>query len=707
MSQDPETAVRYEVIDEVAVLTIDFPPVNALGAPMREGMVRRLDQARADAAVAAIVIIGANDRFVAGADIREFGKARIGPTLQQIQDRMENSAKPVVCALDGHALGGGLELALAAPFRIAASRARLGLPEVTLGLLPGGGGTQRMTRLVGPDVALDLILSGRHISAAEALDLGIVDAVTEGDLRADALAFAKAKAAEGGPFPRAIERTDKVATFSPAIFEQTRAANAKKWAGTVAPFKIVECIEAACTMDPRAGLAFESAAFDVCLNAPSRAAQVHLFFAERQAAKVIGLDPSTRPREIRKVGVIGAGTMGGGIAMSVINSGLTCVLLDATQAGLDAGLDKVRGSYAMSVKRGSRTQAQTDAALALLSTSLDYAALSDCDIVIEAVFENMAIKKDIFRQLDSICKPGAVLATNTSALDIDEIAAATSRPEDVIGTHFFSPANVMRLCENVRGAKSSDETIATVMAFAKRIGKVPVLAGNCEGFIGNRILKIYGQEADLILEEGATPWQVDEALKGFGFPMGLYLMRDMSGLDVGWRMRQGRIEAGTLDTASPEYAPLADRLCEAGRFGQKTGAGYYRYEGREATPDPEVEAMLAAIADAKGTRRRSFTNDEIVEQILSAMVNEGAKILEEGIAQRSSDIDVTYIYGYGFPKHRGGPMFWARQQGLDRILQVVRTNHARFGERWKPAKLLEERVATGKDWDGNPAASAS
>ncbi|MCP3731275.1 3-hydroxyacyl-CoA dehydrogenase NAD-binding domain-containing protein [Sphingomonas sp. MG17] len=706
MSQDPETAVRYQVVDEVAVLTIDFPPVNALGAPMREGMVRRLEQAGEDASVKAIVVIGANDRFVAGADIREFGKPRVGPTLQRIQGLMETSVKPVVCALDGHALGGGLELALAAPFRIAAVRAKVGLPEVTLGLLPGGGGTQRMTRMVGPDVALDLILSGRHISATQALDLGIVDAVTQGDLRMDAIAFAKAKAAEGGPFPKAIEREDKVAGTDRALFEQTRAANARKWAGTVAPFKIVDCVEAASTMAPRAGLEFEREAFELCLNAPSRAAQVHLFFAEREAAKVIGLDPAVRPRDIRKVGVIGAGTMGGGIAMSVINSGLNCVLLDATQEGLDAGLDKVRGNYATSVKRGSRTQAQIDAALALLSTSLDYAAFSDCDIVIEAVFENMAIKQEIFGKLDAVCKPGAVLATNTSALDIDEIAAATKRPQDVIGTHFFSPANVMRLCENVRGAKSSDETIATVMAFAKRIGKVPVLAGNCEGFIGNRILKIYGQEADLILEEGATPWQVDKALKGFGFPMGLYLMRDMSGLDVGWRMRQGRIEAGALDTSSAEYPPLADQLCEAGRFGQKTGAGYYRYEGRDATPDPEVEQILATIAQKKGTPRRSFTDEEIVEQILSAMVNEGAKILEEGIAQRSSDIDVTYIYGYGFPKHRGGPMFWASQLGLGRILEVVRANHARFGDRWKPARLLEARVTAGQDWDGKPVASA-
>lgn len=704
MSQDPDTAVRYDVNGDVAVLTIDFPPVNALGAAMKEGMVRRMQQATEDPGIKAIVVIGDNDRFVAGADIREFGKPPRGPTLLEVQDRLEFSDKPVVCAIDGHALGGGLELALAAPFRVAASRAKLGLPEVNLGLLPGGGGTQRLTRIAGPEVALDLILSGKHIGASKAKELGLVDKVTDGDLLAAAVDFARRKVAEGGPWPRAIERTDKVANVDPALFEKTRTANAKKWAGTIAPFRIVDCIEAACNKAPQDGLVFERDAFKECLEAPSRAAQVHLFFAERQAAKVDGLDPATQPRQIAKVGVIGAGTMGGGIAMSVVNAGIACVLLEVKQEALDAGLAKVRGNYDISVKRGSRSQAQVDKALGLLTPTLDYADLAECDLVIEAVFENMAIKKEIFGTLDHVAKPGAILASNTSALDIDEIAAATSRPEDVIGMHFFSPANVMKLCENVRGVKSSDQTIATVMAFAKQIGKVPVLAGNCEGFIGNRILKIYGQEADLILEQGAAPWDVDRALKGFGFPMGLYLMRDMSGLDVGYRMRQGRIEAGTLDTSSPEYAPLADRIVEAGRHGQKSGAGYYKYEGRDASPDPAVLDMLKDVAAAKNIPQRSFTDDEIVEQILSAMANEGAKILGEGIAQRSSDIDVTYVYGYGFPKHEGGPMFWAQRKGLDALLEIVRANHAKFGDRWKPAKLLEDRVAAGQDWDGKPLA---
>lgn len=706
MSQDPDTAVRYDLRDDVAILTIDFPPVNALGGAMKEGMVRRLGQAAADPAVKAIVVIGDNDRFVAGADIREFGKPPTGPTLIEVQDLVEFSEKPVVCAIDGHALGGGLELAMAAPFRVAASRAKLGLPEVNLGLLPGGGGTQRVTRIAGPEVALDLILSGRHISAADALDLGLVDEVADGDLLDAAITFVRRKVAEGGSWPRAIERTDKVATVDRSIFDKQRSANAKKWAGTIAPFKIVDCIEAACTMAPQEGLAFEKEAFKACLESPSRAAQVHLFFAERQAAKVDGLDAAARPRDVARVGVIGAGTMGGGIAMSVINAGIACTLLEVKQEALDAGLAKVRSNYDISVQRGSRSQAQVDKAMDLLSTTLNYADFADCDIVIEAVFENMAIKKEIFARLDEVCKPGAVLATNTSALDIDEIANATKRPEDVIGMHFFSPANVMKLCENVRGARSSDETIATAMAFAKRIGKVPVLAGNCEGFIGNRILRIYGREADLILEQGAAPWDVDRALKAFGFPMGLYLMRDMSGLDVGYRMRQGRIEAGTLDIEATDYSPLADRIVEAGRHGQKTGAGYYKYTGRDASPDPEVLTMLKQVAEKKGVTQRTFSDEDIVDQILAAMVNEGAKILEEGVAQRASDIDVTYVFGYGFPKHRGGPMFWASQRGLDSVLEIIRRNHAESGERWAPAKLLEERVAARQDWDGKPAVTA-
>lgn len=704
MNITPETAVRHELRNDVALLTIDFPPVNALGAPMREGMVIRLQQALADPAVRAIVVIGANERFVAGADIREFGKPRNGPDLQTIQTMFEESPKPVVCAIDGHALGGGLELALAAPFRIAAKRAKLGLPEVNLGLLPGAGGTQRLTRITGPDIALELILSGMHINATRALDLGLVDAVTDGDLVEAALTFARQKATEGGPFPKALTRTDKVAGSDLSLFAQTRATNSKKWAGILAPFKIVDCVEAACTMAPLAGIAFERDAFQLCLEAPARAAQVHLFFAERAAAKVVGLSDDALEKPISRAGVIGAGTMGGGIAMSCVNAGVPVVLIDASQDGLDAGLAKVKGNYDLSVTRGSRSQAQVDAAMGMITPSLDYTDLADCDLVIEAVFENMGIKREIFARLDATVQQGAVLATNTSALSIDEIARATQRPGDVIGMHFFSPANVMKLCEIVRGDLVSDNTITTAMAFARRIAKVPVLAGNCEGFIGNRMLRAYGSEADIIVEDGALPWGVDRALKAFGFPMGLYLMRDMSGLDVGYRMRQGRIEAGTLDPASSDYPfTLWDQIVEAGRLGQKTGAGFYRYDGRNAAPDPAVEIMIEQLTAAKGKTRRTFTDEEIIDRILAAMVNEGARILEEGVAQRASDIDVTYVFGYGFPRYRGGPMFWAQQKGLGQVLDIILANQAIYGNRWKPSRLLEQRVADEQDWDGRPA----
>lgn len=703
MSIAPENAVRYEVRDDVALLTIDFPPVNALGAPMREGMVKRLGQAQADLAVTAIVLVGANDRFVAGADIRELGGPKVGPELQAIQRLLEDSAKPVVCAIDGYALGGGLELALAAPFRVAASRAKLGLPEVNLGLLPGAGGTQRLTRVTGPQVALDLILGGKHVDAAKARELGLVDEVAEGPVTEAAIVFARRKAAEGGPFPKLIERTDKVSDIDAAVFDAIVQKNVKNWQGMVAPFEIVECVKAACTMTPQEGLAFEREAFMRCLAAPSRKAQVHLFLAERQAAKVDGLAADVRPRHIARVGVIGGGTMGGGIAMSCVNAGLPVTLLEVTQAALDAGLDKVKANYAISLKRGSRSQEQVDAAVGLITPTVDYGDLCDCDIVIEAVFEDMGVKKAIFATLDAVMKPGAVLASNTSALSIDEIASATRRPGDVIGTHFFSPANVMKLCEVVRGDLASDETIATAMAFAKQIGKIPVLAGNCEGFIGNRILRVYGTEADILLEAGATPLQIDNALKGFGFPMGLYLMRDMSGLDVGYRMRQARIAAGMADPNTPDYPHrLWDRIVEAGRLGQKSGAGYYSYEGRDASPDPQIEAMLVEIAAEKGIRRQAFSDADIVDRILAAMINEGARILEEGIAQRASDIDVTYVFGYGFPKYRGGPMFWAQQRGLGEVLDIVRANHAAGSERWKPADLLVKRVAESKDWDGKP-----
>ena len=698
MTTATDNAVLYEMRDGVALLTIDYPPVNAIGHPVRQGLWDGLNQAFADPAVVAVVV-GAVKTFPAGADIREFGKPKLDPQLADIFALLDKATKPVVSAIDGTALGGGFELALATHYRVAAPTARVGLPEVNLGLLPGGGGTQRAPRLVGPAVALDLMLTGKHVPAAKAQELGLIDAVIEGDLVAGAIALARAKAAEGGPLPVVMNRTDKITGIDPQLFDDLRKKNAGKWKGMVAPFQIVNCVEAATRLGPQEGLQFERDAFKVCLDAPSRPAQIHLFFAERTAAKVDGAE-GVKPKPIRSVGIIGAGTMGGGIAMACVNAGLPVKLLDSTEAGLEAGLDRVRKNYATSVARGSTTQAKVDAALAKIEPVLDYAAFADVDLVIEAVFEEMSIKHEVFGKLDAICKPGAVLASNTSALDIDEIARCTKRPQDVIGLHFFSPANVMKLLEVVRGDLASNETIVTAMAFAKQIGKVSVLAGNCFGFIGNRILHRYGAEADLLLMEGATPWQIDTVLKDFGFPMGIYLMRDMAGLDVSWRVRKAKAGLGLLDMTAPDYNPLADRLCEAGQFGQKTGSGYYAYEGRNGTPRPDVEEMLAAISAEKGFTRRAVADEEIVPRIVGAMVNEGAKILGEGFAQRASDIDVAYVNGYGFPRYRGGPMFWAEQQGLDKVLDQFKGYAERYPAIWQPAPLLVEKAAAGKGWAG-------
>ncbi|MGH8517559.1 MAG: 3-hydroxyacyl-CoA dehydrogenase NAD-binding domain-containing protein, partial [Panacagrimonas sp.] len=600
------------------------------------------------------------------------------------------------------ALGGGLEFALACHYRVALPGTRLGLPEVNLGLLPGAGGTQRLPRIVGPAKALDMMLSGKPVGAEEALKLGLVQQVAPGatlaDLEAAAVVFARMRAATGGPHPRARDLTDKVRGVDPALFAQVREQNAKKWTGRIAELRIVECVEAACFKPTfEEGSAVERALFiELRASAQSKALR-YAFFAEREAAKIPGLPEDLKPRPVSSAAVIGAGTMGGGIAMCFANAGIPVQILDAAQPAIDAGIARVRDNYATSVARGSMSQARADAALKLISTATRYEDIGHADIVIEAVFEELGVKHEVFRTLDRVMKTGATLASNTSTLDIDAIAAATKRPQDVIGTHFFSPANVMKLQENVRGAATSPETIVRAMQLAKTLGKVPVLAGNGHGFIGNRILYVYGRECDFLLEEGATPWQIDRALQGFGFPMGLYLMRDLAGLDVGWRVRKGREAARDK---SLRYSPVADRICELGRFGQKTGAGYYRYEGRKATPDPEIEKLIEGVAAELGVKRRTVTDDEIVTRVLSSMANEGARILGEGIAIRASDIDVTYLYGYGFPRHQGGPMFWAEQQGLDRVLETVKRYEAEQGVLWAPAPLLVERAKAGKGWSG-------
>src|SRR5437867_123787 len=677
----------------VAVLTIDNPPVNAMSMAVRAELLAAVQAAAADAAVQALVLIGAGGRFIPGADIREFGKTLTGPSGRDVIAAIEACPKPVVAALGGNALGGGLEIALGCHWRVATPDCKLGLPEVNIGLIPGAGGTQRLTRLVGPAKALEMITTGKPISAREALECGVVDEVIDGDLLAGALAFTRRMFDEVRPLRKVSERGDRISGADPALFAGIRRKQAKKWQGLIAPQRIVACIEAACQRPFDEAYAIELAAFNECKASPQRAALIYLFGAEREAAKIPGLSADLAPQPVRSAAVVGAGTMGGGIAMCFANAGIPVRLLDADDAALARGRALIEKNYAASVERGSLSADRRDRALSLITGTLDYAALGGCDIVVEAAFEDMAVKQEVFRKLDAEMKPGAILATNTSTLDIDKIAAATSRPESVIGAHFFSPANVMKLLEVVRGASTAPEVIVSTMALAKTIGKTAVLSGNADGFIGNRILAVYGRECDFLLEEGATPWQVDRALQGFGFPMGLYLMRDMAGLDVGWRIRKYREQ---FRDKSLRYSPIADRLCELGRFGQKTGRGYYVYDGRNGSPDPAVEALIEQVSGELKIARRPVSDDEIVTRVLTAMANEGLKIVGEGIALRASDIDVAYVHGYGFPRHQGGPMYWAELRGWSAVYETVRGYHASQGALWAPAPKLAEMAGKAR-----------
>lgn len=688
-------SIKYALTSGVGVLEIDNPPVNATSHHVRVALIEQLENAQADDRVTAIVLIGMGSVFIAGADIREFNLAPKSPLLPEVQAVIEASSKPVVAALHGAALGGGLETAMCCHYRIALRSVKLGLPEVSLGLLPGGGGTQRLPRLVGAEKALDMMLSGKPVDGEEGLNIGLVDQLAEGVTRdallAQAITFAKAVA--NLPLRRVSDDKGKLVGTEPELFDRVISQKQNKWQGLPAPLQIVECVRAAFEAATYADSdKIEKQAFQVLRSSPQSSALRYAFFAERAANKIPGLGPDVKAKAINRVAIVGAGTMGGGIAMAIVNHGLSVQLLDTTDEALQIGMARIKTNYQVSVGRGSMTQAAAEKALSLLQTTTSYEDIAQADIVIEAVFENMAVKQAIFRQLDQVMKADAILASNTSALDIDQIAAVTNRPESVIGMHFFSPANIMKLQENVRGRQSSDETIVSVMNFAKKIGKIAVLAGNCDGFIGNRISAVYSRECDFMLEEGATPWQIDNALKGFGFPMGVYLMKDMAGLDIGWSIRKNR--APTRDK-SLRYSPVADRICEQGRFGQKTGAGYYRYEGRNASPDPAVEALIKSISKELGISRRSFSDSEIVERVLAAMANEGAKVVSDGIAIRPSDIDVVYLNGFGFPRYQGGPMYWAQTHGLDRVLGVVNHYYQEQGALWAPAKLLQQRAVFG------------
>ncbi len=673
---------------DVAIVTLNSPPVNALSAAVRDGLFEAFRQAKADASVKAIVLICEGKTFIAGADISEFGGQMKGASLFEVENGIEDSPKPVIAAIHGTALGGGLEVALCAHYRVAVPSAKCGLPEVNIGLLPGAGGTQRLPRIAGVEKALEMVTSGQHVPAKQCLDMGLVDELApEGKLRETALAFARKCVAENRPLRKVRDNNDKLqgAKGHPEIFAEFRKKNARKFRGFLAPENNIKCIEAAVNAATfEDGLKEERRLFMELMMGPQSAAQRYAFFAERQANKIPDVPDDTPVIPIKKVGVIGAGTMGGGISMNFANAGIPVTIVEVKQEALDRGLKVVRGNYERSAKGGRFTMDDVEKRMSLLTGSLNLEDLKDCDLVIEAVFERMDIKKDVFARLDGIVKQGAILATNTSYLNVDEIASATKRPEFVIGLHFFSPANVMRLLEIVRGEKTSKPVIATAMKLAKTIGKVGVLVGVCPGFVGNRMLAQRTREANALVLEGAMPWDVDRVLYDFGFPMGPFAMGDLAGLDIGWVKEQSK------------SSTLREVLCEMDRRGQKTGAGFYDYdENRNAKPSPVTEKVIQDFRAKQGINPRRISDEEILERCLYPMVNEGAKILEEKKAIRASDIDVVWLNGYGFPAYRGGPMYWGEQIGLDKVLAGMKAFQAKMGEQFKPSALLEKLAAEG------------
>ena len=672
---------------DVAIVTLNSPPVNALSAAVRDGLVAGFQQAKADPDVKAIVLICDGRTFIAGADISEFGGQMKGASLFDVQKEIEESPKPVVAAIHGTALGGGLEVALCAHYRVAVPSAKCGLPEVNIGLLPGAGGTQRLPRIAGVEKALEMVTTGQHVPAKQCLEMGLVDELApEGKLKETAIAFARKVVAENRPLKKVRENDDKLAPAKghPEIFVNFRKANARKFRGFNAPEANIKCIEAAVNLPFDEGIKAERKLFMELMTGDQSAAQRYAFFAERQANKIPDVPDDTPTIAIRKVGVIGAGTMGGGIAMNFANAGIPVTIVEVKQDALDRGLKVVRGNYERSAKGGRFTMDDVEKRMGLLAGSLRLEDLADCDLVIEAVFERMDIKKDVFGRLDGIVKQGAILASNTSYLNVDEIASATRRPEFVIGLHFFSPANVMRLLEIVRGEKTSKEVVATSMKLAKTIGKVAVLVGVCPGFVGNRMLAQRTREAQALVLEGAMPWDVDRVLVEFGLPMGPFAMSDLAGLDIGWSK-----ESSTRST-------IREILCEEGRRGQKTGAGFYDYdEARNAKPSAMVEGIIADFSRAKGVTRRTISDQEILERCIYPMINEGAKILDEGKALRASDIDIVWINGYGWPVYRGGPMFYGDTVGLKTVLAKMEEFQAAMGDDFAPSPLLARLAREG------------
>lgn len=688
------SVVTYELRGSIGVITVNNPPVNALSHAVRAGITDALNQAAADESTA-VVVTCAGRTFIAGADITEFGKPPMDPSLPDVLEQLDNHPKLTIAALHGTALGGGFETALSCNYRIALASAKVGLPEVKLGLLPGAGGTQRTPRLAGAAAAIELMTTGNPVDANKALACGLVDRVCEDDLVTAAVAYAEELVAANAPQRQARALNLALTEADRELIEKTRQGLIKKTRGEHAPGRILDCILAAADLDFEAGLKRERELFMACMNDPQSAALRHMFFAERAAAKIEGLDAGVEPLPVASVGIIGAGTMGGGIAMCFAQAGIKVTLVDMSDDAVAAGIDKIQKNYAISVKRGRLNEAQVEAIMANIQPSASYDDLAEVDLVIEAVFENLAIKQEVFKKLDAICKPGAILASNTSYQSIDDIAAVTSRPDMVLGMHFFSPANVMKLLEVVRGANSSDAIIATAMAVGKKIGKVAVLSGMCYGFIGNRMLRPYGREAALCLMEGATPAQIDGAMERWGMAMGPLAVGDLAGLDIGYKARE---QLSDEEKGDPAGYIVADRLVEAGRLGQKSGAGYYTYdpETRQRQDDPAVMTIVEEACQELGITRRAITEEEIVDRLTLALANEGARILEEGIAQRASDIDVVYCYGYGFPRFRGGPMHAMEARGIaNAVARIEEFRDSLDAGNWQPAELLVDLAASG------------
>ena len=686
--------VLYEVKDNVALLTVDNPPVNPLSDGVRTGLYESLTKAEEDDSVVGVVLTGNGRAFIAGADISEFGGNVEGVSLNEVFQKLEHCSKPVVAAINGIALGGGLETALCCNYRIADKNAFVGLPEVNLGLLPGGGGTQRLPRLAGPSEALKMMLTGAHVPAKKALDMGIVDGISE-DVVNESIEFVKNKAESNEEHPKVRDLNSKMieARGDDKVLLEAQAMASKGRKGQFAPGQIIKCVEAAINIDDfDEGLKKEGEYFLECLMHPQREAMIHIFFGERAASKISDVPKETKVMDIKKAGIIGSGTMGGGIAMCFANAGIPVHIIDQDEENLKRGVSVIEKNYDFMVNKGRLSPEQKDAVFGLVSSSLDYKDVSDCDIVIEAVYENLELKHEIFKSLDTHVKEGAILASNTSGLDIDSIASVTSRPELVVGTHFFSPANIMRLLEVVRGEQTSDETLATIMAIGKRLKKAAVVSLNAPGFIGNRMLFGYTAQANMLLLEGALPHQIDQALESFGLNMGPFRMMDLVGLDLGWRARK------LSGKESPLHAKIGDELCEQDRYGQKSGAGYYNYsEGSRApNPAPENEAVYEKISSENGFTRRDISDEEIVERCILALINEGADILSEGVAQRAADIDVVYINGYGFPIWRGGPMHHANAMGLDKVIEKLEKYREITGnDVYKPSKMLVNLAKEG------------